>query len=376
MAFSTQKYAGKKILLAGLGLNGGALSAAKYVLRLGAELSVTDLKDEAALKPSLDELNSYAAEHNCAKIRYCLGKHDAADFANADIVIKNPGMKPSSPYLQAAKCVTSDISLFLERNPARLITVTGSKGKSFTSSAISYALQQAKEAELFAGNVYLGGNITKSPLDFVESLMPDDTVVLELSSWQLADSPDALLPAARCAVITAILPDHQNWYASMEDYVADKRRIYKNQNEDCATIAFDDEWGRSFLRESRGRGLLFSRTKLPPDVAGAYAESADGAGYAQGVGGAPSSGKSVWHRVVATSDKKCLAPPKQSMEFSLRENSEQNLQRRLKLRSSFSQCLAPGARCLALGTPPSLSPVLRIFTRKTAKHSLLRRWTA
>jgi UDP-N-acetylmuramoylalanine--D-glutamate ligase len=119
-------------------------------------------------------------------------------------------------------------------------------------------LTEARKYGLLRGKAYLGGNITVSPLTFLDQLCAEDDVVLELSSWQLGDlrGKGALLKP-RVAVLTTILPDHQNYYDSMESYVADKRVIYQGQDSDDVTIATDDVWGQGFLRETRGRALAY-----------------------------------------------------------------------------------------------------------------------
>jgi UDP-N-acetylmuramoylalanine--D-glutamate ligase len=205
-----------------------------------------------------------------------------ADFKNADVVIKNPGVRPDSPYLQGAACIETDISLFLAASPARLIAVTGSKGKSGTASAIHWVLNQAHGRGLLPGKAFLGGNITVSPLTFLDGLTAEDDVTLELSSWQLGDlggvsmgpgSPvHSRLLKPRAAVITAIMPDHLDRYKSMEEYVADKRVIYRGQDKGDLTVAADDAWGQSFLAETPGRGLVYAERPLPNGVAGGWVE--------------------------------------------------------------------------------------------------------
>ncbi|GHV91874.1 hypothetical protein AGMMS50268_23770 [Spirochaetia bacterium] len=131
-----------------------------------------------------------------------------------------------------------------------------------------------------------------SPLSFLDELTPDDDVVLELSSWQLGDLKDRLRPGSaglapiallkpRAAVLTAIMPDHLDRYGTMEAYVADKRIIYRGQDEQDAAIAADDSWGRSFLSESRGRPLVYAESPLPEGVSGGWLTGPDGPGLAR-----------------------------------------------------------------------------------------------
>jgi len=255
-------YTGMKVTIMGLGLNGGGLESARYLALRGAECTITDMKDEKILAPSIDQLEKITLPH--PPFRYVLGRHEMDDFRSADMVIKNPGVRPNSPHLAVARRVETDISLFLTASPARLSAVTGSKGKSSTSSALHWALAKAREAGLLPGKAWLGGNITVSPLTFLDELNEADDVVLELSSWQLRDLKDRdqgghCLLKPRIAVLTAIMPDHQDYYGSMEAYVNDKRIIYQGQDKTCATIACgDDDWGRSFLAETPGRPLPYT----------------------------------------------------------------------------------------------------------------------
>ncbi|AEF85177.1 UDP-N-acetylmuramoyl-L-alanine--D-glutamate ligase [Treponema primitia ZAS-2] len=285
-AETRQPFRGMKALVMGLGLHGGGLESARYLADHGAELTVTDLRDETALSPSIEKLKAAGIT-----ARYVLGRHDIKDFEQADLVIKNPGVRPNSPYLQAARRIETDISLFLAASPARLIAVTGSKGKSSTSSAIHWVLDKARAKGLLSGKAYLGGNITLSPLTFLDGLRAEDDVVLELSSWQLGDLRGKMssvpnpgnraLLKPRAAVITSIMPDHLDWYGAMEAYVADKRVICQGQDGRDVTVAPDDSWGQSFLGETKGRHLVYGMKPPDGDRAGGWVDDASGCGLAR-----------------------------------------------------------------------------------------------
>jgi UDP-N-acetylmuramoylalanine--D-glutamate ligase len=282
-------YSGMKVLIMGLGLNGGGLESARYLLRHGAELTVTDLRDEKTLAPSIEQLESAFNKAHQNPIRYVLGKHEIEDFKKADMVIKNPGVRPDSPFLQASKRIETDISLFLAAVNSnvciRLTAVTGSKGKSSTASALHWVLEHSGEKS------FLGGNITVSPLSFLDDLKDGDNVTLELSSWQLGDlrnhcnADGSFLLEPKAAVITEIMPDHLDRYGSMEAYIADKKLIYQGQDSRDFTIARDDSWGRSFLAETKATPLAYSGTPLPETVSGGWFNSPDGPGNARLNGG-------------------------------------------------------------------------------------------
>jgi len=272
-----------KVLVMGLGLHGGGLESARFLYGRGAELTVTDLRDEGILSPSIDLLEAERRPGR-APVRYVLGRHEIDDFKKADMVIKNPGVRPDSPFLKAARRIETDISLFLGAAPARISAVTGSKGKSCTTSALHWALARAYAAA--PRRAFLGGNITVSPLAFLDDLSETDDVVLELSSWQLGDLRGRLrdgvpLLKPRASVLTTILPDHQDFYGGMVPYVADKRVIYEGQGPDDVTVAWDDEWGGSFLRESRAAGLTCSTAPLPEGTSGGWLPDPAGPAFAR-----------------------------------------------------------------------------------------------
>jgi len=134
---------------------------------------------------------------------------------------------------------------------------------------------------------YLGGNITVSPLSFLDDLQDGDTVVLELSSWQLGDlrgrirDDGSALLKPNATVLTAIMPDHLDRYGTMEAYVSDKRIIYQGQDQSDITVAGDDSWGRGFLAESRARPLVYSNSALPQNVSGGWIDADSGKGFAR-----------------------------------------------------------------------------------------------
>ena len=293
-AFNTlEDIRGKKITVMGLGLNGGGEACVRFFLRHGAFVTITDMKTSEQLAPTIKRLNS-DPDLDKDRFTYVLGEHRIEDFADADCVIKNPGVKiQGNKYLAAAKRIESDISIFLHFTKAPIIAVTGSKGKSSTVSALDFSLRNA------GFKSFLGGNITVSPLTFLERTDGTTPVVLELSSWQLADLRGRKALKPKIAIITKIMPDHQNWYGSMESYVNDKKLIYADQGpEDYTILDFDEDdylkdcrspepgckcWGDVFAKETKGTVLRYSKFQLPKDVFGAYQAKEDRStvGYVQ-----------------------------------------------------------------------------------------------
>jgi UDP-N-acetylmuramoylalanine--D-glutamate ligase len=270
--------AGMKVTVMGLGLNGGGLATARFFARRGAAVTVTDTKGADALRDSIEGLAGLP-------IRYVLGRHEEADFAGADLVIKNPAVKAVSPFLAAASLhgvpVETDLSVFLSLAPNPILAVTGSKGKSTTASAIAFGLGRAHPG------ARLGGNITVSPLAFLDELAPEAPVVLELSSWQLGDLRGRGLLRPAVSAFTVILPDHLDRYAGMDEYVADKKVIFQEQRPgQKAVFNLDDPWQSEFPAQTAAESFLYSsRAPLPGGRAGAWADA--GKGLARTAAGAP-----------------------------------------------------------------------------------------
>jgi UDP-N-acetylmuramoylalanine--D-glutamate ligase len=255
-------YAGLRVTIMGLGLHGGGLASALYFARLGAKVTVTDMKTESALAPSLEGLAGLP-------VRLVLGRHEAADFREADLVVKNPGVRVSSPFLQEALAagvrVETDLSVFLRsaRNP--VVAVSGTKGKSTVASAIHHGIRRRDP------DARLGGNITVSPLTFITppaSLRPEVPVVLELSSWQLGDLRGKGLLDPVVSVLTVIFPDHMDAYAGdMDAYVRDKRVLVEGQSSGhSAVLNFDDPLQADFAAHTSARLRSYSRESRQADA--------------------------------------------------------------------------------------------------------------
>jgi UDP-N-acetylmuramoylalanine--D-glutamate ligase len=260
--------AGMRVTVMGLGVHGGGLASTLFFARRGAEVTVTDLLGPEALAPSLERLAGLP-------VRYVLGRHDAADFMSADLVIKNPAVAAGSPFLSAARersvPVETDVSVFLSLARSPVIAVTGTKGKSTTASAIHHGLLRVSHG------ARLGGNITVSPLEFLDDLAPTDPVVLELSSWQLGDLAGRGLLHPVVCVFTVLLPDHLDRYPGMEAYVEDKKAAFREQEPgQRAVFNRDDPRQTGFPAETRAEPFWYSAAALPEGLYGAWLEGAEG----------------------------------------------------------------------------------------------------
>lgn len=216
----------------GLGLFGGGVAAARFLIKRGYDVLVTDLRKETELRESIEELAG-------SPVTFCLGEHREDDFRDAHLVVKNPAVKPGNPYVTAARetgaVVTSEMNLFFEHCPATIIGITGSNGKTTTAYMTARMLEEcgvveqteSKRQDAARKRIWLGGNLGRPLLDDVEKIAPDDIVVLEMSSFQLMDL-DAAGRSPAIAAITNITPNHLDWHKDMAEYVRAKSAIFRH----------------------------------------------------------------------------------------------------------------------------------------------------
>ncbi len=250
----TRRYDGMKVTVMGLGLNGGGLASTRYFATRGAKVTVTDLRPEEVLEPTLKQLEGL-------DLRLVLGRHEVDDFSTAYLVVKNPAVRLDNPFLKLARRVETDLTVFLSALENPVLAVTGSKGKSTTATAL-YTILKAQDSR-----TRLGGNITVSPLTFLEELEPGAPVILELSSWQLADLRGRGVLRPRVAAVTNLLWDHMNAYADQEAYASDKAEVMAGVGQQgWALLNADQSWGSWFATRNPGRTALFSRRGKPESL--------------------------------------------------------------------------------------------------------------
>ncbi|HYI15210.1 MAG TPA: UDP-N-acetylmuramoyl-L-alanine--D-glutamate ligase [Thermomicrobiales bacterium] len=210
---------GKCVLLMGLGNRQGGLGVARYLVEAGAEVRVTDLRDEVALAATLADLSGLP-------ITYTLGRHLEEDFRWAEVVVRNPAVPRESPWLALArdlgKRIEMEMTLFFRACPAPILGVTGTKGKTTTSTLLGQMLRERWP------DAVLAGNMAVSALGQLASMRPDTPVALELSSFQL-EALDEQHLSPHVAVITNISPDHLDRYESFDDYAWVKGAVARHQ---------------------------------------------------------------------------------------------------------------------------------------------------
>src|SRR2546421_9930248 len=235
---------GKRVLIMGLGLQGSGMAAARYAAQQGAIVRVTDLKSPEILAPSVRALSGLS-------IAFVLGEHRNEDFLWAEMVIRNPGISLSNPYVHLAyehgASIEMEIALFFLACPGRILGVTGTRGKTTTSTLLYKILSESGAPTVLGGNV--AGVET---LSLLPQITPETLVVLELSSWQLEGlAPHAVSPSV--AVMTNIYADHLDTYENLEEYAGAKANIFRYQRPaDLAIFNYDNPWTRRFGGEAPG----------------------------------------------------------------------------------------------------------------------------
>lgn len=240
-------FKNKRVLIVGLGLFGGGAGAAKFFVKHGAKVRVTDKKDKDHLRESISKLDGM-------HITYSLGGHNEKDFKWADIVLVNPAVPRDLPELCLAKELETEMNLFFKLCRSSLkIGVTGSNGKSTTTALIGEMLKGTRR------KVFTGGNIGVPLLEKVDEINTDDLVVLELSSFQL-EYLHFVRSSPQIACVTNITPNHIDRHKTMEAYIDAKSAIVKYQTEtDAKVLNYNDKTVRSFSKLAPSMNIFFGK---------------------------------------------------------------------------------------------------------------------
>ncbi|MCH3916497.1 MAG: UDP-N-acetylmuramoylalanine--D-glutamate ligase [Spirochaetia bacterium] len=217
-----------KVLIYGLGLKGGGLASANYFLEHGNEVRVTDQKSADTFGTAIERLESKGC-------RCIMGEHRQEDFLWADIVVKNPAISPDNPNLRLCRKITNDLGYLFQSHlldNTKIIAITGTKGKTTTSSLISHVLKSNGHDIMQCGNMGISAFSVLSRLEQRKGKKrpAPEYLVIEFSSWQIRDTLIATggnLPCFYLAIVTNFMEDHQNYYRSMHDYLNDKLGLFQ-----------------------------------------------------------------------------------------------------------------------------------------------------
>ena len=237
---------GKKVAFIGAGVSHKTLI--EEFVGLGAHVTLCDKKN------SVDDFGSYAETIRRLGIDLSLGEHYMDGFRGQDIILRTPGFeyyqKPLQDAIAAGTLVTSEVELFFDYCPCEIVGVTGSDGKTTTTTLIS------KFYEAAGRKVHLGGNIGAALLPMLPEVSPEDVAVVELSSFQLI----SMHASPNIAVVTNVTPNHLDHHKDMQEYIDAKRNILLYQKQPCrAVLGYENEISRSMQADCKGKQVWFTR---------------------------------------------------------------------------------------------------------------------
>jgi len=245
-------FQGKTAALIGAGVSNTPLAG--YLVRAGARVTVRDRKAE-------EQLGEAAALFRSLGVQMICGEHYLENLTE-DYLFRSPGFRPDLPAFTEAvargAALTSEMELFLENRPCPVIGITGSDGKTTTTTLISEILTRAFAAR--GASVFLGGNIGKPMLYRIDEMTAQDVAVVELSSFQLMTvgaAPDV-------SVVTNVTPNHLNWHTGMEEYIAAKAKILDGCGR--AVLNYENEVTRTLARRAACPVTLFAHERIPADA--------------------------------------------------------------------------------------------------------------
>lgn len=244
---------GKKVAIIGLGVSNKPLI--EYLYSLGAKITVFDNREQEKIDTDIwDKVTKY-------NLKYYLGEGYLDNLKGFDYIFRSPSCRPDLPEIEAevnrGAILTSEIEMVLKLAPCKTIGITGSDGKTTTTSLI-YAILKEKY------KCFLGGNIGTPLFARISEMKPEDIVVLELSSFQLMN----MELSTNIAVVTNISPNHLNVHKDYQEYIDSKANIFKYQDENgILVINYDNEITKDFAKQANGKVVYFSRReKLPNGV--------------------------------------------------------------------------------------------------------------
>ena len=251
---------GKKVAFIGAGVSNKR--CIEQFVELGAQVTLCDQKK------SIEDFGDYADTLRRLNVALSLGEHYTDGFAGQDIIMRTPGYEYFKPELQAAKAagamVTSEVELFFEFCPCEIVAVTGSDGKTTTTTLIS------KMFEAAGRKVFLGGNIGAALLPQLADVTPDAVAVVELSSFQLI----SMRRSPKVAVVTNVTPNHLDHHKDMQEYIDAKRNILLWQVPPCrAVLGYENDITRAMQSDCKGEQVWF--TRLHETDRGAFLRASD-----------------------------------------------------------------------------------------------------
>lgn len=240
------------------------LALARFLARSGATVTLNDKRSAEEMQPVIDEMASAQA----AQVKWVLGDHPLSLLDTCDLVCVSGGVPLDLPLIAAAVDrdipVTNDSEIFMRAVPCRVIGITGSAGKTTTTTLVGRIASAAVQAPHKA---WVGGNIGLPLIDQVGEIQPDDTVILELSSFQL----ELMTHVPQVSALLNITPNHLDRHGTLEAYTAAKARILDFQNpRDTAVLNRDDAGSWNLKSHVRGQLVTFGLNRPQTGLTGTY----------------------------------------------------------------------------------------------------------
>lgn len=250
-------WSGKRVLILGAARQGLAL--ARWLSLHGAQVTLSDMRSEDELRLARQSLAEYP-------IHWALGGHPLELLDSTDLLCPSGGVPLTLPIVaEAVKRgipLSNDSQIFMEAVPCRTIGITGSAGKTTTTTLVG---DMAKTA--YGDKAYVGGNIGDPLINYVDNMQADALAILEISSFQL----DQMTISPNVAAILNITPNHLDRHGTMEAYAAAKARILEFQsNEDVAVLGRDDKGAWNLRNKVKGKLYTFSLVELEEGLDGTY----------------------------------------------------------------------------------------------------------
>ena len=241
-------FRGKRCDVLGIGISN--LPLIRLLCEAGAVVVARDKKDREKLGATADELENKG-------VKLILGEK-YLDGIDTDVIFRSPGIRPDIPEIRSAldtgAMMTSEMELFCALTKAKKIAVTGSDGKT-TTTTLTHLFLKTHLDRIGGGRAFVGGNIGTPLLSEYDKMTESDYAVLELSSFQLMD----MSPSPMRAAITNITPNHLNWHTDMEEYIGAKLHVFSSDTE--LVLNADNDITASIAARCGNRVMLFSSTK-------------------------------------------------------------------------------------------------------------------
>ncbi|MBI9044269.1 MAG: UDP-N-acetylmuramoyl-L-alanine--D-glutamate ligase [Anaerolineaceae bacterium] len=249
----------KNILIIGTARQGLAL--ARFLSIKGAKVILNDKRDASELNAEIHSLKDFAVE-------WSLGHHDLSLLSNIDMLCVSGGIPLDLPIIEEAQkkgiLLSNDSQIFLEESPAPVIGITGSAGKTTTTTLAGRMLQaQAQDSQ----KVWVGGNIGNPLINNLEDIQNDDFIIMELSSFQL----EIMTRSPQISAILNVTPNHLDRHGTLQAYTAAKCKIYEFQSaEDITILGTDDSGACHLIDKLPGKLITFGRQKPETGQVGVY----------------------------------------------------------------------------------------------------------